>query len=189
MIGNESCDLDSAVSAIGLAYHLTNHKPLTDVHATDYFIPVLNVTRSKLPLKSEVVHFLRKNEILTENVICRDEVEMGRFSTCILVDHHVSDLDPQKIKMVFDHRPRNPNIQFSPGCEVTIADVGSCASLITNYILQESANSTDDEKGVLKLLIGGLLKECRRIGSLNESPSSSSSPCRPYNSGYHQLLR
>lgn len=154
MIGNESCDLDSAVCAIGLAYHLTNHKPLTDVQATDYFIPVLNVQRAKLPLKSEVVYYLQKNDIQMENVICRDEVDLSRCCSYVLVDHHVSPFDPQKIKMVFDHRPRTPNVQFSASCEVTIADVASCATLVTHYILQESANSTDDEKGVLKLLVG-----------------------------------
>lgn len=159
VIGNESCDLDSAVCAIGLAYHLTNHKPLTDVHATDYFIPVLNVPREKLSLKSEVVHYLRKNDIQTESVICRDEVNLSSFGSYVLVDHHASPFDVQKVKMVFDHRPRNRNIQFPPGCEVTIADVGSCATLISNYILQESANSTDDEKGVLKLLLGGCQTE------------------------------
>lgn len=71
IIGNESCDLDSAVSAIGLAYHLTNQRPNTRNNAVDYYVPVLNVPRDKLPLKSEVVHFLRKNEIQTTNVICR----------------------------------------------------------------------------------------------------------------------
>lgn len=71
MIGNESCDLDSAVSAIGLAYHLTNQRPNTQDSSVDYYIPVLNVPRDKLPLKSEVVHFLRKNEIQTGNIICR----------------------------------------------------------------------------------------------------------------------
>lgn len=154
VIGNESCDLDSAVSAIGLAYHLTNHKPLSDAHAADYYVPVLNVSRDKLPLKSEVLHFLRKNDIQANTVLCRDEVDMGRFTSYVLVDHHVSPFDSQKIKMVFDHRPRNPNSQFSPCCAVNIAEVGSCATLVAHYILQESANSTDDEKGVLKLLIG-----------------------------------
>lgn len=168
VIGNESCDLDSAVCAIGLAYHLTNHKPLTDVQATtDYFIPVLNVPRDKLPLKSEVVHYLRQNDILTENVICRDEVDISQFCSYVLVDHHVSPFDPQKIKMVFDHRPRSPTVQFSPTCEVTIADVGSCATLVTHYILQESANSTDDEKGVLKLFLGPII-----LDTINFSPEA-----------------
>lgn len=86
--------------------------------------------------------------------ILRDEVDLHSFSSYVLVDHHVSNLDPQKIAMVFDHRPRDANAVFRPNCSVHMAEVGSCATLITNYILQESANSTDDEKGVLKLLYG-----------------------------------
>lgn len=71
VIGNESCDLDSAVCAIGLAYHLTNHKPLNFVDVSAFFIPVLNIDRDKLALKSEVVHFLTKNDICPDNVLCR----------------------------------------------------------------------------------------------------------------------
>lgn len=86
--------------------------------------------------------------------ISRDEVDVRSFSSYVLVDHHVSNFDSQKIAMVFDHRPRDANAVFRPSCSIHMADVGSCATLITNYILQESANSTDDEKGVLKLLYG-----------------------------------
>lgn len=167
MIGNESCDLDSSVSAIGLAYHLTNHKPLSDVHATDYFIPVLNVSRDQLPLKSEVVHYLRRNDIPPDIVLCKDEVEVDSFCSYVLVDHHETPLDAQKIKMVFDHRPRNPSVHFAAGCEVTIAEVGSCATLVAHYILQESANSTDDEKGVLKLLTAPII-----LDTINFSPEA-----------------
>lgn len=167
MIGNESCDLDSAVSAIGLAYHLTNHKPLIDIQHTDYFIPVLNVAREKLPLKSEVIHFLEQNEILADNLICRDEVDVNSFPSYVLVDHHVSPFDPQKIKMVFDHRPRNPDVQFHPRALIDIREVGSCATLIGHYILQESTNSTDDEKGVLKLLSGPII-----LDTINFSPDA-----------------
>lgn len=84
---------------------------------------------------------------------------MNDFCSYALVDHHDSPLDRHKIRMVFDHRPRISSIQFPSNCEVTISDVGSCATLVTNYILQESANSTDDEKGILKLLYG----ECRHF--------------------------
>lgn len=65
VIGNESCDLDSTVSALGIAFHLTNHRD-----SVDYYVPVLNITRQKLPVKSEVTHFLKKNEIDLANIIC-----------------------------------------------------------------------------------------------------------------------
>lgn len=84
----------------------------------------------------------------------RDEIEPNEFSAYILVDHHDTTLDPNRIRMVFDHRPRNPRAIFPPNCVVKIEEVGSCASLIADHILGETLNITDDEKGVLKLLYG-----------------------------------
>lgn len=144
---------------------------------TDYFVPVLNIPREKLPLKSEVVHFLGKNAIQTDNVLCRDEVDLNRFTSYILVDHHVSALNPHKIKMIFDHRPQDPRAQFTTN-DVFIADVGSCATLVANYILQEAANSTDDEKEVLKLLMGPII-----LDTINFSPEADKA--RPLD---HQVL-
>lgn len=71
MIGNESCDLDSAVCAISLAYFYSktkfSHNPDQNVN----ILPVMNIERDNLPLKTEVTYFLHKNKIDVENLICR----------------------------------------------------------------------------------------------------------------------
>lgn len=68
-MGNESCDLDSAVSSITLAYHYNNIKhPATRKYP---ILPVLNIPRSELPLKTEVVYFLKRNNVDIKNLICK----------------------------------------------------------------------------------------------------------------------
>lgn len=65
VIGNESCDLDSAVCAVTLAHFYTK---ASDVSMN--YVPVLNITRENLPLKTEVVHLFRRNRVEVDLLIC-----------------------------------------------------------------------------------------------------------------------
>lgn len=73
ILGNDSCDLDSAVCALALAFFYTKHpRSIADlVSGETPIIPVLNTSRTNLALKTEVTYFLNKNNIHQENVICR----------------------------------------------------------------------------------------------------------------------
>lgn len=78
-MGNESCDLDSVSSAIGLAYFyqhlaLAQRKEFfknlaDDVLENLHFIPVANIYRDELNFKTEVVHHLKNMNIKLTNVI------------------------------------------------------------------------------------------------------------------------
>lgn len=71
VIGNESCDLDSAVCAIALAYFYETSA--LSSHSTDIrriIIPVLNISRENLPLKTEVIYLMRKHGIDVDDLIC-----------------------------------------------------------------------------------------------------------------------
>lgn len=71
VIGNESCDLDSAVCAITLAYFYET--VALNLHRTDkqrIIIPVLNISRENLPLKTEVTYLMRKHGIDIDDLIC-----------------------------------------------------------------------------------------------------------------------
>jgi inorganic pyrophosphatase/exopolyphosphatase len=60
-MGNESCDLDSAVSALVYAYLLYN-----EVNAKTKgtaVIPLFNICKKDLPLKTEVTYYLKKNSV------------------------------------------------------------------------------------------------------------------------------
>lgn len=73
IIGNESCDLDSAVSAVGLAFFFTVTANLPDflfINGKRRFLPVMNIPRTNLPLKTEVTHFMHKFGIDIDDLVC-----------------------------------------------------------------------------------------------------------------------
>lgn len=72
ILGNDSCDLDSAVCALTLAFFYTKHPlSIADLRVETPIIPVLNTSRTNLALKTEVTYFLNENKIHQDNVICR----------------------------------------------------------------------------------------------------------------------
>lgn len=64
-VGNESCDLDSAISAISWAYHL-HHK--NDKKNGTMTIPVFNIIRDHRVLKSETKYYM--SQIGFDKVLC-----------------------------------------------------------------------------------------------------------------------
>lgn len=74
VVGNESCDLDSAFSAISLAYFYANGKQRpADIEKLAHrrYVPVLNIDRKELVLKTEVLHLMRKHNIDADDIVCR----------------------------------------------------------------------------------------------------------------------
>ncbi|XP_050079243.1 exopolyphosphatase PRUNE1 [Anopheles maculipalpis] len=166
VIGNESCDLDSAVSAIAFAFHL-QHVPslLGEWYKQDSttVFPVLNVARAELPLKTEVTYFIKRHGIMLEDLICRDEIDWNSEHTAlniILVDHHVTKLQKTIIGIV-DHRPIESNARFNPSAFKTIELVGSCATLVGREIFnQATATIQELPEGygvALELLYGAIV--------------------------------
>jgi inorganic pyrophosphatase/exopolyphosphatase len=67
-MGNEACDLDSAISALVYAYLL--HTEMTaDTREVKAVIPLLNILKKELPLKTEVTYYLQRNGIPLEHLI------------------------------------------------------------------------------------------------------------------------
>jgi len=86
VMGNEACDLDSAVSALVYAHFLSHQNP------TKIVLPMLNILREELPLKTEVIHCIStKLGLGISNILCRDDLPLeslgGEFQL-VLVDHH-----------------------------------------------------------------------------------------------------
>lgn len=150
-MGNESCDLDSAVSSLCLAYFYEQH-PINP--SLKNVVPVLNISRANLPLKTEVVYYMKQMSILPEDLICSDEVNFSDFKNfkLILVDCHMSKLKDHVIYII-DHRPIDKNFKPTNGSKVIIEEVGSCATLVFREIMKEKYPS-EDLKSALKLLYG-----------------------------------
>nr|AAC95291.2 PRUNEM1 [Mus musculus] len=160
VLGNEACDLDSMVSALALAFYLTKTS-----EAEDIFIPVLNIKRSELPLRGDNVFFLQAVKIPEPALIFRDEIDLlalhqaGQL-TLILVDHHIlpkSDAALEEaVAEVLDHRPIEQ--KYCPPCHVSVELVGSCATLVTERILQGAPETLDRQTAAL--LHGTIILDC-----------------------------
>lgn len=162
VIGNESVDLDSAVSSIALAYHLNNVKgksqviPAAKSSKQFVFVPTINATRDELPLKTEVTHWLTKHQFELDNLLCRDEIDLrSDVDSFVLVDHHVSNLR-DKVIAVLDHRPFDKISNLSSDCFVNIQEVGSCATLVCDAI-RNDVGSSSNYKEVFQLLYGPIV--------------------------------
>ncbi|XP_060112394.1 exopolyphosphatase PRUNE1 [Heteronotia binoei] len=161
VLGNESCDLDSMVSALALAYFFA--KTFPEPRAA--FIPVLNIPRSDFPLRTESTFLLKEQRIPESSIIFRDEIDLlalhqARLLSLTLVDHHV--LPSQDVALeeavveVIDHRPLER--ERGPPCRVTSELVGSCATLVTEKIFQGPVEFLDQT--VAALLHGTIVLDC-----------------------------
>ncbi|XP_071746953.1 exopolyphosphatase PRUNE1-like [Lepeophtheirus salmonis] len=137
ILGNESLDLDSAVCSIVYAHSQQSSKPPTSSSLPPP-IPVLNVERKDLSLKTEVLFCLRVVGIDPSFLICKDEFNFENKTELItLVDHHVLCRD----------------------LELKHSLVGSCSSLITSTVL--NANYRDPIG--LKLLYDAILTDTMNL--------------------------
>ncbi|XP_078393452.1 exopolyphosphatase PRUNE1 [Cetorhinus maximus] len=146
VLGNEACDLDSMVSAIAFAYFLSK----TGLDRKAATVPVLNIPRSEFPLRSECTFLLQENRLSEDLLVFRDEIDLrglhgdGRL-TLTLVDHNVLPRGDaaleEVVTEVIDHRPlERPS---TPACVVTAEPVGSCATLVTERIVQRAPDVLD----------------------------------------------
>ncbi|NXB83143.1 PRUN1 Exopolyphosphatase, partial [Vidua chalybeata] len=161
VMGNEACDLDSTVSALALAYFLAQTSPAPKAA----FVPVLNIPRADFALRTETTFLLRDRGIPAASLIFRDEIDLGGLHhagllSLTLVDHHVlpradAALEEAVVE-VMDHRPLERDC--GPPCRVTVEPVGSCATLVTERILQ-------GPPGVLDRTTAALLHGEHGVGS------------------------
>ncbi|XP_062585819.1 uncharacterized protein LOC134247479 [Saccostrea cucullata] len=168
VIGNESCDLDSAVSALTYSYFL--HK--TSSSSQLPCLPVLNTQRSKFHLKTDTKFLLNHTGINPDHLTFRDDLDLhnlhqqGRL-TLTLVDHNVlvgrdSSLE-DSVVMVIDHRP----LERKPCDRVKIIQdlVGSCSSLVAGILLDNPEFTICPQ--VATLLLGTIL-----VDTVNTSPEA-----------------
>ncbi|XP_006168504.1 exopolyphosphatase PRUNE1 isoform X2 [Tupaia chinensis] len=148
------------VSALALAFYMAK-----TTEAEEVFVPVLNIKRSELPLRGDNIFFLQKVHIPETFLIFRDEIDLhtlhqaGQLSL-ILVDHHVlpkgDAVLEEAVTEVLDHRPIEQ--KHCPPCHVSVELVGSCATLVTERILQGAPEILDRQTAAL--LHGTIILDC-----------------------------
>lgn len=168
VIGNESVDLDSAVSSICLAFHFNKFQcrksqfiPVSKQNEQFIVVPVINASRIDLPLKTEVTHWLKKHQVELDNLLCRDEINLEQVTSFALVDHHMSKFR-EKVITVLDHRPFDSKSNLPSDCCTIISELGSCATLVSEVIRQDQDALTikEEYEDVFKLLYGAIVLDC-----------------------------
>ncbi|KAM8870154.1 exopolyphosphatase PRUNE1 isoform 1-T1 [Spinachia spinachia] len=165
VLGNEACDVDSMVCALTYAYFLSK----TGCSET-LVVPMLNIRQSELPLRSDSVSLLRQVALDPELLLFRDQLDLralhrtGRLRLT-LVDHNVlprSDRDLEgAVVEVIDHHLLER--ESSSSCPVTVEVVGSCATLVTERIIEKAPEVLDQQ--VAQLLYAAVVLDCVNMAS------------------------
>ncbi|XP_068141390.1 exopolyphosphatase PRUNE1-like isoform X2 [Drosophila tropicalis] len=129
-LSHESCDLDSVVSTLAIAYLRFKNRGLLE-HS---FLPVLNMLRRDYPTKTEVRFLLEQHRITQDgHLVFRDDVPECLLLRCrfILVNHHVSPFH-YCAEEVYDYRAFQGDAARLPiYCQRVMYPMRACASLIT----------------------------------------------------------
>nr|XP_050034246.1 exopolyphosphatase PRUNE1-like isoform X4 [Dermacentor andersoni] len=156
VLGNEACDLDSAVSAIVTAYLLHELQPV----ATLLVVPVLNIARKDVTLRTEITYFFEQVDISLDTLVCRDEIDLKKLHSqsklsLTLVDHNLlpkEDADLQAaVQEIIDHH----RLETSHRCDKTVEMVGSCCTLVAEKVLHSKPELLSPQ--VALLLYGTIL--------------------------------
>uniref|UniRef100_A0A3B4Z849 Prune exopolyphosphatase 1 n=1 Tax=Seriola lalandi dorsalis TaxID=1841481 RepID=A0A3B4Z849_SERLL len=150
----ESCDLDSVVSSLAMAYFL--FRTSSGPPGCSLVLPVLNIPRSQFHLRADVLLLLREASIATETLVFRDEVDLAhlhgnRRLALTLVDHNIlpstdRDLEGAVVEVI-DHHQLQRTTSFA--CPVTMEMVLSCATLVTERILSRAPEILDQQLALL----------------------------------------
>ncbi|XP_068612744.1 exopolyphosphatase PRUNE1 [Brachionichthys hirsutus] len=167
VMGNEACDVDSMVCSLTYAYFLSK-----TVQRETVVVPVLNIRQSDLELRSDNLLLLRQAGVSPELLLFRDQLDLRSLQRAgplrlTLVDHNVlpssdSSLEGAVVEVIDHHLlEREP----SPSCPVTVEMVGSCATLVTEHIIQKGPEILDQQ--VAQLLYAAVVLDC-----VNMAPSA-----------------
>ncbi|KAL3211443.1 hypothetical protein MRX96_036418 [Rhipicephalus microplus] len=156
VLGNEACDLDSAVASIVTAYLLHELQPV----ATLLVLPVLNIARKDVKLRTEITYFFEHVDIPLDTLVCRDEIDLKKLHSqsklsLTLVDHNLlpkedADLQPAVQEIIDHHR-----LETSHRCDKTVEMVGSCCTLVAEKVFHSKPDLLAPQ--VALLLYGTIL--------------------------------
>ena len=112
-MGNESCDLDSTISACVYAYYLHT---LCSNQNEILHLPIMNTTQSKFNLRTEIRWFLKEN---CSNVIFINDINLNDLYDknkldIVLVDHHYlhSQLNEAVVEIIDHHQIKKDSIKL-----------------------------------------------------------------------------
>ncbi len=145
VVGNESADLDSIISAnlLAYAYHKIGVKNV---------IPLINIERRDYKLRTESYGLLKRYEIDENDLIFIDDLNADLIKDAgetkiVVVDHNKLPDNLRawdaNVSAVFDH---HQDVEMYADASPRIfATVGSCSTLIAQFILENAAYLYQEE--------------------------------------------
>mmetsp|Transcript_10884 Transcript_10884/g.67247 ORF Transcript_10884/g.67247 Transcript_10884/m.67247 type:complete len:380 (-) Transcript_10884:2377-3516(-) len=159
VLGNESADLDSVVSAVMLAYL----KKRVDSH--EVYVPLVNIPRADLALRDDVTWLLEDTGVEISNLLFEDEVDMHELHrekrvAIYLVDQSrlprtLARLEKEIVGVLDHHVDEGDLVNVE---ERRIAPVGSCASLVAEMIGVQDPQMLAD-RSICKLMLSAILAD------------------------------
>uniref|UniRef100_UPI00358F338A exopolyphosphatase PRUNE1 n=1 Tax=Myxine glutinosa TaxID=7769 RepID=UPI00358F338A len=145
VMGNEACDLDSAVAALTYAWFLFQFS-----RPGSRPVPMLNILRAELPLHPELGYLFKRLALPSIDYLpCQDDVQLKTLAKkgtlrLILVDHNIlplsdAELEQFVLEVIDHHRLERPQASrhslSSRETVVYVEPVGSCCTLVAERIL------------------------------------------------------
>uniref|UniRef100_A0A7S0BUJ9 DHHA2 domain-containing protein n=1 Tax=Rhodosorus marinus TaxID=101924 RepID=A0A7S0BUJ9_9RHOD len=137
ILGNESADMDSIVSALVFAFVRTKS-------TNNVYVPVVNTVKQDLPLRTDVAFLFAKLGLETNALTFVDEVNFRTdgIEEVVLVDHNrltgSQEALSDRVTQVIDHHV-DENLYTTANRKVE--GVGSCASLIVQALSSQAERS------------------------------------------------
>ena len=167
VLGNESADLDSILSAILYAYY----KQLKSNENEGIYVPIVNVPQEDLSLRKELLFLLKPSHIEETSIVCIDQfnkffpsnqfnsnINSLQLKSVVLVDHNRL-IDSEKeftpiVTEVIDHHADETH--FLPNLSKKVIEtVGSCTTLLSEIFLNDKSINIDNQ--IAKLLLATIL--------------------------------
>lgn len=156
-VGNESCDLDSIVSALCHGYYSTQQNP-----SQSPCLPVLQCSQSDFALRTDVAWLFSQLQLDSTKLLYLEDIieELKKMNRVFvtLVDHHtltgplVELTSLQVVSVIDHHHPPPSSFPSGPG-PYLVEPVGSCATLVAEILLENNCIHSS----AATLLLGAIL--------------------------------
>jgi exopolyphosphatase len=154
VMGNEACDLDSAVSSLVYAFLLSE---TTGV----FHAPLLNIPAEDLCLRTDITKLFEDTQVDLKAVLYVDTPALDLGSKLLhLVDHNRLAAAQESLEScvveILDHH-RDDGRCSSAKLREIVFPLGSCCSLVARHVLAHSGGSLLQDPHLARLLIAPIL--------------------------------
>jgi inorganic pyrophosphatase/exopolyphosphatase len=149
-LGNVSCDMDSAIGAILMAYYLSYKEEYYKDYGNyeRFWVPVINCPREEICARIDISFHLKSFGVDLTKLVYIDDLDLNYYAErnllkLSIIDHNKLDLSQQawdeSVVYIVDH---HVDLKAHPKAEKILKFCGSACSLVINLIFD---NNLEDE--------------------------------------------